>query len=84
VDRPERHLDVDPRVRGQHEAQLLTTLEDVLGDHTTEPREHAGQGRLGRRRRLVGPEDFQQLTARYRPRPARDEIAEEQPSLPAR
>ncbi len=82
-----RRLGVDPDRLGEHEPQLRATRErGRLGhvERAAELGEQGGEGRLGRGRRVLGPQQVDQLVTRARSLAVVDQEGEQQPPLATR
>ena len=78
-----RRLDVEPHL-GQREPQVRAPLDGVGPERTPHAREQRGQPGVGRARRVVVPDDVDELVAPHRPLAVEREVGEQQPPLAAR
>jgi hypothetical protein len=83
LDRRERRLDVDRRARRQHEPQVRPAGDGAVAERLAQPRQQRVERAVRRCRRLVGPQDVDELVAPDGARAVQDEIGEQQPRLPA-
>jgi hypothetical protein len=76
-------LDVDPRVGGQRERELATALQRARAERGADLRQQRGEHVVGAGRRLVRPQQLDQLVARDRPLAVPGQVRHHKPGLAA-
>jgi hypothetical protein len=84
MDRLLRGFEVDPRVGGQHEADLAAPHQRLRADGPPQPGHHGAQGSIGVGRGLVRPERVDELVTASMPVPVEHQVGEQQAALATR